>query len=235
MESFNRSATMGLPQIPMLQAQVNDGSNTSGNVSSAMAAAPTPSEPNTENQLIAPQSRRERDANIDPKKLRRIMASRQYSQKYRLKQLQYIVQLETEVKALQAEVAITAPRITYCDRQNSLLREENSSMNQKLSGLTGEFMFKEAEYEDLKKERDMLKQFFGIYHPPADQQQLPEMIEANHVNQQMANMGLNQPDVHDQFMEPGVPQMVNQNMNQFGVGEFVDINSLNPDHPYNFM
>jgi hypothetical protein len=73
MESFNRSATMGLPQIPMLQAQVNDGSNTSGNVSSAMAAAPTPSEPNTENQLIAPQSRRERDANIDPKKLRRFI------------------------------------------------------------------------------------------------------------------------------------------------------------------
>lgn len=64
---------MGLPQIPMLQAQVNDGSNTTGNVSSAMAAAPTPSEPNTENQLIAPQSRRERDANIDPKKLRRFI------------------------------------------------------------------------------------------------------------------------------------------------------------------
>jgi hypothetical protein len=31
----------------------------------------------------------------------RILASRQYSQKYRLKQLQYIMQLEAEVKALQ--------------------------------------------------------------------------------------------------------------------------------------
>lgn len=54
--------------------------------------------------------------------------------------------------------------------------------------------------------------FFGIYQPEL---QLPEMLQANH---QLANMGLNQPEINDDFMEPGVPQMLNQNLNQFGVG-----------------
>nr|XP_023896601.1 basic leucine zipper 34-like [Quercus suber]POF21033.1 basic leucine zipper 34 [Quercus suber] len=214
----------------MVPTQGNDGSNTSfipfppshGNVSSGMpcnnasgspvqGVAAIASEPKSENQQ-APQGPREPESNVDPKRLRRILASRQYSQKYRLKQLQYILQLETEVKALQAELAINSPRITYSDRQNSLLREENNSMKQKLDAFSSELMLKEAEYEDLKKERALLMKFFGIYQPEL---QLPEMLEANH---QLANMGFNQPEINDDFMEPGVPQMLNQNLNQFGVG-----------------
>ncbi|MBA0611735.1 hypothetical protein Godav_012397, partial [Gossypium davidsonii] len=38
---------------------------------------------------------------MDPKKLKRVAASREYSQRYRLKQLQYIAQLEAGVKALE--------------------------------------------------------------------------------------------------------------------------------------
>ncbi|GLU02566.1 hypothetical protein SLE2022_198120 [Rubroshorea leprosula] len=99
---------------------------------------------------------------MEAKKLKRVMASRQYSQRYRLKQLHYIIQLETEVKALQAEVMICFPRINYVDRQNLLLRTENGMMRQKLSAYTGELLFKEAQYEGLKKERDFWKQFFAV-------------------------------------------------------------------------
>ncbi|KAF3454885.1 hypothetical protein FNV43_RR05333 [Rhamnella rubrinervis] len=123
---------------------------------------------NTETQV--PQER-DSDPNVDPKKHKRVVASRQYSQKYRFKQLQYIGQLETEVKALQAQVAIASPRIKYGDRQNSLLRAENSSMKQKLSAFSGELLFKQAQYEELKKERDALKLFSEAY-----QKQVADMI-----------------------------------------------------------
>ncbi|KAK8697975.1 hypothetical protein V6N13_114107 [Hibiscus sabdariffa] len=37
---------------------------------------------------------------MDPKKLKRVAANREYSQRYRLKQMQYIAQLETGIRAL---------------------------------------------------------------------------------------------------------------------------------------
>lgn len=47
---------------------------------------------------------------------------------------------------MQAELAINSPRITYSDRQNSLLREENNSMKQKLDAFSSELMLKEGKY-----------------------------------------------------------------------------------------
>ncbi|CAK9314582.1 unnamed protein product [Citrullus colocynthis] len=106
----------------------------------------------------------DKDLTVEAKRLRRVMQSRQYSQKYRLKQLHYITQLESELKALQAEVTITTPRIKFMDRQNSLLRAENYSIKEKLSAYTGELLFKEAQYEELKRERNMLKEIYEAYH-----------------------------------------------------------------------
>ncbi|XP_060668109.1 basic leucine zipper 61-like [Ziziphus jujuba] len=176
------------------------------------------------------------NAHADPKRLKRIVASRQYSQKYRLKQLQYISQLETEVKALQAEVAIASPRIKYSDRQNALLRAENSSIKQRLSAFSGELLFKEAQYEELKKERDSLKQFSEVY-----QQQMSEMLRNGPAMYQMVNtMSLNQSARGlNQFPEPVNPPN-HQNLNQFAPGlQFININNNNntpnPDHSYNFM
>ncbi|KAK6271741.1 PREDICTED: basic leucine zipper 2 [Theobroma cacao] len=41
--------------------------------------------------------------NVDPKKLKRITAGREYSLRYRLKQQQHTAQLETDVRSLQIE------------------------------------------------------------------------------------------------------------------------------------
>ncbi|KAG8633805.1 hypothetical protein MANES_18G137881v8 [Manihot esculenta] len=105
------------------------------------------------------------DPNMNFRKLKRVMASRQYFQKYRLKQLEYDLQLEKDVQALQAEVAITSPRIKYVDNQNFLLRIQNGSMNESLSVFSSDLIFKEAQYEELKKERDMLKRFYEMNQP----------------------------------------------------------------------
>ncbi|KAG8633804.1 hypothetical protein MANES_18G136421v8 [Manihot esculenta] len=169
-------------------------------------------EPTIRNQV--PHQGRMPDTDMDPRKLKRAMASRQYSQKYRLKQLQYILQLEKEVKALQAEVAITSPRIKYVDRKNSLLRMQNGSMNERLSAFSTNLMFKEAQYEELKKERDMLKQFYVINQP----QQLPDFLKIKPVdNYQLLNFNLNH-TAFNPFLEPaavGMSQiMINQNLNQ---------------------
>ncbi|KAJ4840520.1 hypothetical protein Tsubulata_000462 [Turnera subulata] len=154
MENSSSSTALTLSRPPLPP--------TSGNASLNKEVVPSSDteRKSSENEQQRVTRGREIDPNMDPKKLRRVLASRQYSQKYRMKQLHYIMHLETEVKALQAEVAIAAPRIKYVDRQNNLLRVENGRMKQKLTSFSGELMFKEAQYDELKKERDVLKQVY---------------------------------------------------------------------------
>ncbi|XP_031271786.1 basic leucine zipper 34-like [Pistacia vera] len=148
-------------------------------------------------------------ADLQDKKQKRILASRQYSQKYRLKQLHYILQLETEVKALQAEVVITSPRIKYFRRQNSLLRAENVFMKEKLNAISNECTFKEAQYEELKGESEIFKQLFK------QQEEAAGLVKAKPADQ---NCTLE----FNLFQEPHSsmsPQMFNQNMNPFAPGQ----------------
>ncbi|KAJ4725533.1 putative Basic-leucine zipper transcription factor family protein [Melia azedarach] len=157
MESVEKKIVHGLPPIPSRSSS----NRRNGRASKAPGGSET--EKTTENQV---------DHEQEAKKLKRILASRQYSQKYRLKQLHYILHLETEVNALQAEVAISSPRIKYVNRQNSLLRAENGSMKQKVSAFTGELTFKEAQYEELKRERQILKHLYTL----CQQQEQPEFV-----------------------------------------------------------
>ncbi|KAL5854240.1 hypothetical protein ACOSQ4_004042 [Xanthoceras sorbifolium] len=101
--------------------------------------------------------------NKDNKQKRRIkvMASRQYSRNYRLKQEQYIQHLENKVKVLEVEISILSTRLKYMTRKNSLERLENVLLKQKLSALTGEYNFKQAQQVELNKENDGLKQLYG--------------------------------------------------------------------------
>lgn len=71
-----------------------------------------------------------------------------------------------------------------------------------------------AQYEELKKERDMLKQFYVINQP----QQLPDFLKIKPVdNYQLLNFNLNH-TAFNPFLEPaavGMSQiMINQNLNQ---------------------
>lgn len=81
----------------------------------------------------------------------------------------------------------------------------------------------------------MLLQLFEGYQ---QQQQFQEMLKVNPGNYQFSNMGLNPPEVDHEFMEDEIlPQMVNQNMNHYGDGGFLDLNSVNiePSNKWTFL
>ncbi|EXB37961.1 hypothetical protein L484_011684 [Morus notabilis] len=100
------------------------------------------------------------DPKAEAKRLRRNQASREYSQRHRLKQLQYINDLEAEAESLRAELEITPSRIEYTLSKNNMLRSENIAMKQKLSVVSGELLFKDAQAEELMNERDRLALLF---------------------------------------------------------------------------
>ncbi|EOY34559.1 Basic-leucine zipper transcription factor family protein, putative [Theobroma cacao] len=153
--------------------------------------------------------------NMDPKKLKRITAGREYSLRYRLKQQQHTAQMETDVRSLQAGLALYSSRIKYADTHNSLLRAENSCMQQKLTALGRQLAFKNAEYQQLKLVREELKEMSLLYHVPYP----PIFSQTENYGYQLVNRALNQPGFN-QSMEPaGAPDMQNQNWeNQFGFG-----------------
>ncbi|KAK1548119.1 hypothetical protein Q3G72_029263 [Acer saccharum] len=99
--------------------------------------------------------------NANDKKLKRALASKKYSHKYKLQQHKYVEQLETKAKALQTEIAIKVPRIKYVECHRSLLQVENGTLKQKFNMCSGEKSFKEAQYAELKKEKDGLKQLYA--------------------------------------------------------------------------
>ncbi|KAI5576730.1 hypothetical protein POPTR_009G074900v4 [Populus trichocarpa] len=210
MESITESSAtdLALSQPPLV-------SNGNQNILDKQVPAETNQPSTDQTNQQAPQGRPV-DPNLDPKRLRRIMASRQYSQKYRLRQMQYIMQLETEVKSLQAEVAIIGPRIEYSNRQNSLLRMENSSIKHKLSSCSSELMFKEAQYEEMKKERDHMKQSYIVnqYQYPGFFKTMPP------ANYPFMNVNLNQPR-YDLYMESAAaaaakpPPTMDESSNRF--------------------
>ncbi|KAK9940837.1 hypothetical protein M0R45_017478 [Rubus argutus] len=96
------------------------------------------------------------------KKFKRVLATREYSKRYHLKQLQHIGKLETEAKVLEAEIAVASPRIRFTQRKNMLLRAENDSIRQKIATVSGKLMLKEAEHEDLQSQVDSIKQLFEV-------------------------------------------------------------------------
>ncbi|KAL4303779.1 hypothetical protein GQ457_10G012040 [Hibiscus cannabinus] len=172
-------------------------------------AVPLPKVPSNENQ--SPHGAGQgvgNNAAMDPKKLKRVVASREYSQRYRMKQMQYIAQLEAGVKALEAQVAITYPKIKQVDNQNALLRAENSSMKEKLCALSTECMKKEAEYEELKKQKDELKQLSLLQQSP-----IAETSQAKqHSFTQLLNVTRDDPGFNQLVGEAPVPMIQDQDL-----------------------
>ncbi|KAL4302310.1 hypothetical protein GQ457_10G012050 [Hibiscus cannabinus] len=170
---------------------------------------PLPKLPSNGNQV--PHGERQGVGNniaMDPKMLKRVAANREYSQRYRLKQMQYIAQLETGIRALQAQLEVTYPKIHHVDTHNSMLRAENWSMKEKLSSLSTELMMKEVEYHELKKKKEALKQLSFLYQSP-----ILEISQANHHNfSQPVNMTRDQPKFNPFAGEAPTPMMQDQNL-----------------------
>ncbi|XP_057867215.1 basic leucine zipper 34 [Cryptomeria japonica] len=102
----------------------------------------------------------ELDPNIDPKRVKRILANRQSAQRSRVRKLQYISELERSVNALQTEVSTLSPRVTFLDHQRVILNVDNSALKQRIAALAQDKLFKDAHTEALKKEVSRLRQLY---------------------------------------------------------------------------
>lgn len=102
----------------------------------------------------------ELDPNIDPKRVKRILANRQSAQRSRVRKLQYISELERSVNALQTEVSTLSPQVAYLDHQRVLLNVDNGSLKQRIAALAQDKLFKDAHCEALKKEVQRLRQLY---------------------------------------------------------------------------
>ncbi|KAF5194368.1 Basic leucine zipper [Thalictrum thalictroides] len=114
-----------------------------------------------ESSQLPPCSTTSGESNIDPKRVKRILANRQSAQRSRVRKLQYISELERSVTSLQTEVSTLSPRVAYLDHQRLVLNVDNSALKQRIAALAQEKIFKDAHQEALKKELERLRQ---VYH-----------------------------------------------------------------------
>ncbi|XP_038706430.1 uncharacterized protein LOC120001973 [Tripterygium wilfordii] len=174
----------------------------------------TPTQDDSSIEVDQPGNQVKADAKILERK---VMANRIYSQKNRIKQYNYNMQLEGEVRALQVELAVSHPRIKYTGLQNSLLRKENDSIKKTLYALSTELMWKEAQCEELKRERDSLKQFYMV-------------------NLQPLVLGMNQHQPPAGFSHPNMAHPGPAATEAVGTAEQMrNMNHLNQQEPHNFF
>ncbi|OVA02762.1 Basic-leucine zipper domain [Macleaya cordata] len=98
------------------------------------------------------------DPNMDPKKIKRIMANRLSAQKSRLKKLEYKADLERTANALQEEVSSLSPQVVHFDRQRLIRRMENTALKQRIAHFNSDKILKEAEFKALKQETEKLRE-----------------------------------------------------------------------------
>lgn len=107
-----------------------------------------------------PSSTTSGESNLDPKRVKRILANRQSAQRSRVRKLQYISELERSVNSLQTEVSTLSPRVAYLDHQRLVLNVDNSALKQRIAALAQDKIFKDAHQEALKKELERLRQVY---------------------------------------------------------------------------
>ncbi|KAG9446116.1 hypothetical protein H6P81_012244 [Aristolochia fimbriata] len=132
--------------------------------------------------------------NIDPKRVKRILANRQSAQRSRVRKLQYISELERSVTSLQTEVSALSPRVAFLDHQRLVLNVDNSALKQRIAALAQDKIFKDAHQEALKKEIERLRQ---VYH----QQSLKKMGGNTQQQQQQQQQQAQQQHQHQQHSE----------------------------------
>ncbi|XP_030444468.2 uncharacterized protein LOC115666963 [Syzygium oleosum] len=87
--------------------------------------------------------------NINPKKRKRTLASRQYSEIFHPEEISQIMQMERIVKSLEANIGKDFVTMYYWERQYYLFQVENDKLKRKIT-----------EYVQLKKEKDELTEVY---------------------------------------------------------------------------
>ncbi|XP_042477551.1 basic leucine zipper 6-like [Macadamia integrifolia] len=96
------------------------------------------------------------DPKVDPKKKKRILSNRISAQKYRMRKVEYVAQLEQRVNALQTEVALLISQVSKYDLKFCELVIENHNMSERMDELTSLKQSEEVQSVILTEERDWL-------------------------------------------------------------------------------
>ncbi|KAF9608746.1 hypothetical protein IFM89_010878 [Coptis chinensis] len=155
------------PSTPSDHNSINDVKTTTLDQLPKNEAGEVQSPCKQESQL-PPSSTSTGDTNIDPKRVKRILANRQSAQRSRVRKLQYISELERSVTSLQTEVSTLSPRVAYLDHQRLVLNVDNSALKQRIAALAQDKIFKDGKFvyinaahqEALKKELERLRQVY---------------------------------------------------------------------------
>ncbi|KAI3448336.1 hypothetical protein Pfo_005001 [Paulownia fortunei] len=124
-------------------------------------------------------------------------AKQQFAQRSRVRKLQYIAELESNVQALQAEGSEVSAELEFLNQQNLILSMENKALKQRLESLTQEQLIKYLEHEVLEREAGRLR---SLYQQQQQQQQQPQQqqmssghrrAKSRDLDQQFANLSLN--------------------------------------------
>lgn len=117
------------------------------------------------------------DANFDSKR-----AKRHSAQRSRVRKLQYIAELERNVKALQTELSMVSPQVVYLERQQALLNMDNRALKQQIAIFMQDKKYKDSQNEVLKKEVHRLRNLyeFQLLHQEQKQKQQSQVHPLKH-------------------------------------------------------
>ncbi|KAI4305330.1 hypothetical protein L6164_028701 [Bauhinia variegata] len=112
-------------------------------------------------QAAKPKSGHDFNADMDPKKLQRVMANRISAQKSRIKKKFYVADLERKARILQDETNLLLSQVATYTKEIQILIMENQNMIQKMADLEKMKIIQEAEIEKNKAELCMLREIFN--------------------------------------------------------------------------
>ncbi|XP_022746668.1 uncharacterized protein At4g06598-like [Durio zibethinus] len=123
-------------------------------------------------------------------------AKQQFAQRSRVRKLQYIAELESNVQALQAEGSEVSAELEFLNQQNLILSMENKALKHRLESLAQEQVIKFLEQEVLEREIGRLR---VLYQQQQNQQQ--QQPSSSHrrsssadLDSQLANLSLKHKD-----------------------------------------
>ncbi|XP_027190968.2 uncharacterized protein [Cicer arietinum] len=124
------------------------------------------------------------DRNVDPKKIRRIMANRDSAQRSRLRKVLYVKDLEMKAKEFEGQIAEDLrPQLALLKDEKHSLLLENETLTHRLNILQKEALLKNAEIEENTIEVKKLRE---EYNKLQEQREL--MLNWNNTNvQPMSN------------------------------------------------
>ncbi|XP_010264411.1 PREDICTED: probable serine/threonine-protein kinase cdc7 [Nelumbo nucifera] len=124
------------------------------------------------------------DPNMDPNKIRRILANRESAKRSRRKKQQYVAHLENNRNSLEAEIALLSTKVRHHERECLRLNVERTTMEKKLTRALAEEALKDAQIKSLKDETKRLNQLLAQLHEKQLQQQ-QKHLELQQQHQQL--------------------------------------------------